>query len=187
MILKSSGLEQQKLLISQPLWVRNPKVVSLWFWLRVCWEAAVQMLVWAFLGLRIGFVRWLPAMTVGKRGQQWGLDMERKPSKPTWLSAELVKGHYGVSMGVNWSRGEQGECRQPWEGRWNEFRLNHPEEHCYWISVFWGNKEISFRRLCTHTCARGLAIWRKGCRVRWKVLSSSDQSLMMTYFSTLPR
>ena len=37
----------------QPLWVRNPKVVSLWFWLRVYWEAAVQMLVWASLGLRI--------------------------------------------------------------------------------------------------------------------------------------
>ena len=51
--------------------------------LRVCWEAAVQMLVWASVGLRIRFVRWLPVMTVGKRGQQWGLDMERKPSKPT--------------------------------------------------------------------------------------------------------
>lgn len=53
MILKSNGLEQQELLTSQPLWVRNPKVVSLWFWLRVYWEAAVQMLVWASLGLRI--------------------------------------------------------------------------------------------------------------------------------------
>lgn len=35
-----------------------------------------------FLGAEDLIVRWLPAMTVGERGQQWGFDTERRPSKP---------------------------------------------------------------------------------------------------------
>ena len=105
-------------------------------------------------------------------------------SKPFLQS--LSRASMGFSMGVSQSRGEQGKCRQLWEGRWNEFRLNHPEEHCYWVCLL-GHKEVSFTRLRAQACARGLAIWWKGCQVRWKVLSSSDQSLTMTYVSTLPR
>ena len=74
---------------------------------------------------------------------------ESLPSQRDSLQS-LSRANMGFSMGVSWSRGEQGKCRQPWEGRWNEFRLNHPEEHCYWVSVFWGTKR-SHLEDCAHT------------------------------------
>ena len=70
-------------LISQSLWVRDPKVVSL--------GGSVSGSVGrlqspdvglGFRGAKDLIARWLPAMTVGKRGQQWGFDTERRPSKP---------------------------------------------------------------------------------------------------------
>lgn len=137
--------------------------------------------------------RWLPSTIVGKRWQWYSFATERKPSKSKCLSVFLIKGQCRAQCGgskqmgkslENWSRKGAGDnAGRSREQTRDDFRLDSPKEQCYRAAFLLGTERSLFEAWA-HTWARGLAIWWRRCCIWWRAVSTSAESLRMTYFST---